>query len=519
MEKGRYLWMLQIAITLLLCNTWVFNAQAPLIQWQKSFGGSNQDSANYVIQTTDGGYIFTGSSNSNNGDVSGNHGDFDIWVGKISPSGSLEWQKSLGGGGTEWSRNIQQTQDGGYIIAGRSNMNGGDVTGNHGNYDFWVVKLNANGIIQWQKSLGGSSHDDAFFVIETSDNGFIIVGSSLSIDGDVTASHAQDNVWVVKTNAVGIIEWQKTYGGSNNEIAKHIEPTSDGGYILTGYSDSNDGDLTFNNGGLDVWVFKIDSIGNIIWQKSYGGSENEVGECIKQTSDGGYVFVGSTLSNDGDVSGNNGFVDGWLVKISATGDLMWQRALGGSDIDTIEEIQLTPNGGFVVIGASQSNNGNVIGNHGLFDYWTAFLNSDRIIVWQRPFGGSQSDYGNSLKSTSDGGYIVAGYSESNNGDVSGNHGVQDSWIFKLAPDPLLVTELENIACVLFPNPVTDQLHLEATIPIDRIIIYTPLGQMVYDRAQNGNSVTVSTDGFCDGLYLVEVHSANNSNTYKILKQD
>jgi hypothetical protein len=493
-------------------------AQAPAIEWQDSFGGSGSDWAYAVTHTTDGGYVLAGQSNSNNGDVSGNHGAEDIWVAKISSTGNLEWQRSLGSGGTEWADSIQQTQDGGFIIAGRSNTNGGDVTGNHGSYDFWVLKLNASGTLLWQKSLGGSSLDVAKYAIETSDNGFLIVGSTSSNDGDVTATNALESVWVVKTNPVGVIEWQKTYGGSNNESANYIQPTTDGGFILTGYSDSNDGDLTANNGALDIWVFKIDAGGNLLWQKSYGGSANDTGQNAKQTSDGGYIIAGTTLSNDGDVSGNNGFIDGWLVRLDSTGNLLWQRAFGGSDIDTLEEVQLTPNGGFVIAGITESNNGDVSGNHGMFDYWTLLVNSTGTIVWQRPLGGSGSDSGYAISLTSDGGYCIAGASESNDGDVSGNNGQHDFWLVKMVPDPLLISEFDTPSVVWFPNPVKDDLFVAASENIEIISVYNLQGQKLFEQYPNELTTQLNTESFPFGTYIVQIISENAADTFKIIKE-
>jgi hypothetical protein len=235
---------------------------------------------------------------------------------KLSATGAIQWQKCLGGSGWDVATSIQQTSDGGFIVAGRTNSNDGDVTGNHGNDDFWVVKLSATGEIQWQKSLGGSNDDWATSIQQTSDGGFIVAGSTDSNDGDVTGNHGNDDFWVAKLSSTGAIQWQKSLGGSGDELAESTQQTSDGGFIVTGWTTSNDGDVTGNHGGKDFWVVKLSSTGAIQWQKSLGGSGTDVAESIQQTSDGGFIVAGYTASNDGDVTGNHGYDDFWVVKLS-----------------------------------------------------------------------------------------------------------------------------------------------------------------------------------------------------------
>ena len=186
---------------------------APEIQWAKCYGGSEYDAALSIQQTTDGGYIVAGLSLSNDNDVSGNHGGEDYWIVKLTSTGSIEWQKSLGGSGEDRASSVIQTTDGGYIIAGTSNSNDGDVSGNHGRDDYWIVKLSSTGILEWQKSLGGSGDDDANSIQQTTDGGYIIAGGSNSNDGDVSGNHGSDDYWIVKLAPSGSIEWQKSLGG------------------------------------------------------------------------------------------------------------------------------------------------------------------------------------------------------------------------------------------------------------------------------------------------------------------
>ena len=263
-------------------------AQAPAIEWQKSIGGSTVEEAKSIEQTTDGGYIVAGYTTSNNGDVTGNHGNSDYWVVKLSATGTIQWQKTLGGTADDYAQSIQQATDGGYIIAGYTNSNNGNVTGNHGNYDYWVVKLSAVGTIEWQKTLGGTQNEYAYSIQQTRDGGYIVAGYAASIDGDVTGVQGGFDYWVVKLNSTGTIEWQKTAGGSSADIAFSIRETSDGGYIIVGVTLSNDGDVSGYHGGFgyDSWIVKLSGTGNIQWAKTLGGTNDDIIWSIKQTADG-----------------------------------------------------------------------------------------------------------------------------------------------------------------------------------------------------------------------------------------
>jgi len=406
-------------------------------QWQKSLGGSNDDETYSIQQTSDGGYIVAGYSDSNDGDVTGNQGDYDYWVVKLDTngtSGNIVWQKSLGGSSSDQANSIQQTFDGGYIVAGLSVSDDSDVTGNHGYgyYDYWVVKLDTSGNILWQKCLGGSSGDEAYSIQQTSDGGYIVAGSSYSNDGNVTGNHGYGDYWIVKLDTNGNIVWQKSLGGSSYDEAHSIQQTSDGGYIVAGYSYSNDGDVTGNHGYDDYWIVKLDTGGDILWQKSLGGSNADEAFSIQQTSDGDYIVAGYSYSNDGDVTGNHGYYDYWIVKLDTSGNIVWQKSLGGSGWDYAHSIQQTSDGGYIVAGTSDSNDGNVTENHGFWDYWVVKLDTVGNIMWQKSLGGSGFDDARWIQQTSDSGYIIAGRSESIDGNVTENHGSYDYWVVKLA---------------------------------------------------------------------------------------
>jgi len=500
-----------LLLQLLLINSLLIFSQAPIIQWQKALGGTKEDYANSVQQTTDGGYIVAGYSKSNDGDVTGNHGSYDYWVIKLNALGSIQWQKSFGGTNDDIASSIQQTTDGGYIVAGKSSSNDGDVTGHHGNlgtYDCWIVKLDVSGTIQWQKSLGGTDGDWANSIQQTTDGGYIVAGHSGSYNGDVTGHHGNNDCWIVKLNTIGTIQWQKSLGGTQADYANSIEQTTDGGYIVAGRSSSNDGDVSGNHGYGDYWVVKLNATGTIQWQKSLGGTQYDVASSIQQTTDGGYIIAGSSISNDGNVIGNHGGEDYWIVKLSSTGTIQWQKSLGGTSWDEAYSIQQTTDGGYIVTGISCSIGGN---------YLVVKLDATGAIQWQKSLGGTNLDYAYSIHQTTDGGYIIAGASSSNDGDVTGNHGSNDCWIVKLSATITGVEEnsIQNLISV-YPNPSSGNIIIQASTA-GRYSIINELGQTIQQfQLNNSNNYTINIENLSTGIYFVVGYNNNEMVRQKII---
>ncbi|MFY7963984.1 MAG: T9SS type A sorting domain-containing protein [Chitinophagaceae bacterium] len=446
--------------TSFLALSYIAIAQTPrAIEWQKSFGGDGPDIAYGGQQTSDGGYIFGGFSGNNNGDITGTLANTNYWVVKTNSAGTIQWQKTLGSNGGDQGLSIVQTTDGGYIVVGETNQSGssGNVVGGHGGLDVLVVKLSSTGATQWSKTLGGTGDERATSVIQTADGGYAFTGLASSNNGDVTNIHNSVDYWVVKLNSTGDLTWQKTYGGSGDDRAYSIKQTTDGGYIVTGESNTNnDGDVTGNHGNIDMWVIKINSTGTLQWQKSFGGSNQERGRSIIQTTDGGYIVAGSTnSSNSGDITGNRSetitqcygdpgdpwyfcdtydqdFNDYWVVKLTSAGSIDWQKYYGGNLNDEAYCIIQTKDRGYAISGYAESNDGSVNGIHGSYDAWIIKTDNSGNVQWQKAYGGSRVEYGNSISETSDEGYIVTGTTAYGvDGDVTFNHGDWDWWVFKL----------------------------------------------------------------------------------------
>lgn len=389
---------------------------APDIQWSKIKGLGRfymMDVAYSVKPATDGGYIvagFVGVTFS---------GDRNYWVVKIDSTGNTEWEKELGGSGNDECYSVAQTADGGFIVAGVTNSSDGDLIGmNAANHDFWIIKLTGTGSIEWQKVLGGSSAEYAREIQQTKDGGYIIAGWSASTDGDITGNHGAGDYWIVKLSSAGSIEWQKSLGGSKADWGTAVQQTIDGGYIVAGYSASTDGDITFNHGDMDYWVVKLNSSGNIVWQKNFGGSGYDRAWSIQQTSDKGFIVAGESKSHDGDLTTNYGDYDWWVVKMDQQGNIQWQKNLGGSAEDINPAVIETRDSMFVIAGTSYSDGVDVSGNHGSGDCWVVELNQQGEIQWERCYGGTSGEGAFSIRQTTDGGFILGGMASSADGDVN-----------------------------------------------------------------------------------------------------
>lgn len=514
--------------------------QAPAIQWQHSLGGTLEDRANCVRQASDGGYIVGGISWSSDGDITGHHGTnsfFDWWVTKLDASGNLQWEKSYGGTRDDYLGDVEQTPDGGFILAGGSNSNDGDVIGNHGPVGFqdvWVVKINSSGNIQWQKCYGGTSDDRANDIDLTPDGGYIIAGYAGSANGDVTLNHGGYDYWIIKTDSAGTIQWQKTYGGSAFDYAYSIVPSEEGGYVAAGWCQSNDGDVTGHHGStgvMDYWAIKIDSIGNLLWQRSLGGSQDDRAHSVHPSPDAGYIVTGYSKSTDGDVTGHHGSIlyhDYWVVKLNGSGAIQWKKSPGGGADDQALASERTYDGGSVLGGWTYSNNGDVTGFHAssYADYWIVKLDTGGTIQWQKCLGGTDSDGGTSVMQTSDLGFIVAGYSKSTDGDVTGNHGNFDFWVVKLA-SPATADEIksERNEGFISPNPATNELRINpdasgAELRIEEVEIYNVLGEKFFSQQPIANSqepISINISSLPSGLYFLKLKTDGGLKTVKFVK--
>lgn len=483
------------------------SSQSPMIQWQKTYGGSDTDVANTIKKTDDGGYIFLGSNSSKDGDATEMKGIYDFWVVKLTNFGGIQWQKSLGGESYDFPRAIKQTSDGGYIVIGETQSTTGDVVGNHGKSDVWIIKLGILGNIEWKKTYGGSSYDDAYDIIQTTDGGFAIAGHSRSTDGDLTGlnNNANNNdIWLLKIDNIGNIMWQKMYGGTGDDQSRKIHQTADNGFIIGAETTSNNGDVTNNHGYYDYWVIKLNSLGAIEWQKTYGGESQDSLQDLQKTDDGGYILSGLSSSRTGDVTGNHNSADVWVVKISNTGIIQWQKSLGGTKTELGYEIIQTSDGGYLQSAWSESNDGDITNNHGQMDGWLVKLDNSGNIQWQKTLGGTGYDWVESTVETEDG-FVTAGYNGSTN----------NAWVLKLGPDPMATLDMLNHKkAIIHPNPVKEKLMINISDKLENVEIYSQTGQIV----KTASAKEVNISNLPKGSYVVKITTPKGIFTEKIIKE-
>ncbi|MFD2563473.1 hypothetical protein [Aquimarina rubra] len=452
MKKQQYFFLVFITVFLLLCLVACSSDDTPVepnnptpegfqgeVEWIKTFGGSGEDDALSVVESEDGSYVVFGYTQSIDGDIVDKTAtDSDYWVLKISNEGNVIWSKTYGGTADDRGQKIIKTNDGGYALVGYSRSNDGDVSINEGLQDYWILKINATGDIQWEKSFGFPGVDRAFSLIQTTDNGYFITGfldvSASNGEGNdnknISQKHGVGEFWGIKLDAAGDKEWRRYFGGTNNDRSYDVVQTEDDGFLMIGSSESNDFDVSNSNGSYDFWVVKVNTEGTKVWEKTYGGSEIDVGYAIATSGDGKYVIVGDSRSNDGDVSESSGNADLWMIQIDGNGNLIWEKSLGGAEFDTGRGIHKTQNGGFIITGNSRSDDGDITENQGQSDIWNVVIDNNGDVIWKSTLGGSGEEFAVGCIETQDKKIIIAGSSESNDVDVPNNRGGKDVIIIK-----------------------------------------------------------------------------------------
>jgi len=373
-------------------------------EWAWTYGGSHSDSDCSVEPTSDGGYIVVGRT------YSFGMGSADFWVLKLNSDGTVAWEKTYGGTGQDWAASVQETFNDlgsdGYVVVGTTDSF--EAVGQ----DIWLLKLNPDGTIAWQKMFDLGVSELARCVRQTSDGGYIVGGYTAADAGIADA-------WIVKLRSDGSVEWEKTYGGEDWyswDIVSSLTPTSEGGYVVAGETDS------FGAGNVDMWILKLSESGSVVWENAYGGIGLDRASDIQETVDGGFVVAGETKT-----FGVNDTFDIWVLKLSSDGTVEWQKTFGGSEgNDTAQSVRETTEGAFIVAGTTDS-----FGAGG-WDLWLLQLDSNGALQWEKTYGGGGWDTHPSIRQTPDGGHVLSGYTKSFGVDGGAPwSGWGDIWVLKL----------------------------------------------------------------------------------------
>ncbi|MFX0087691.1 MAG: hypothetical protein ACFFAU_18720 [Candidatus Hodarchaeota archaeon] len=356
--------------------------------WSQTYGGNDHDYAFALIQTLDGGFALMGYT------ISFGAGEDDIWLVKTDANGVAQWNQTYGGDDDEKAYSIIQTADGGFALAGETNSFGA------GSYNMWLVKTNANGVAQWNQTYGGNDYKFAYALIQTPDRGFALAGKTSSF------GVAYSDMWLLKTDANGVAQWNQTYGGIRDELATALLQTADGGFTLVGKTSS------FGAGSYDMWLVKTDANGVAQWNQTYGGNSYDSASALIQTPDGGLALAGYTFSFGA------GEDDMWLLKTDANGVVQWNQTYGGNDSDSARALVQTLDGGFALAGSTFSFGA------GRSDMWLVKTNANGVAQWNQTYGGNDSDSARALVKTLGGGFALAGST------YSFGAGRNDMWLVK-----------------------------------------------------------------------------------------
>jgi hypothetical protein len=436
-----------ISVLFFIILSLLLNAQDYQITWQNCFGGSEIDYAMDIVMVNDN-YLITGICTSDDGDITFTHGNGDGWVIMIDSTGNILWQRNYGGSLGDWFVKIVPTDKDEFYLIGLSGSSDYEISYDPypGSYDYWIVKIDLQGNIIWDRIIGGNFGETIWSGFGTSDGGVVAYGWTDSDDGDVSQYYGLSDAWMIKLSSEGEIEWDYTIGTDWVDVCQAAMQTSDGGYLIASNSNmlgNNTGNITctpHSYGWNEAVLFKLDSNLNLEWQQCYGGSDHDGITTLMEVSDG-YIFVAYTGSNDGDVSGWHGDDDIWIVKIDYNGNIVWQNALGGSNGDGLGTLTQLSNGDIVSFAATSSNNGDVSGNHSMSEYdhdiWFVKLSSEGELLYQQCIGGAGSEelyFG--VVQKNDNNFVIAG--QTNYGpsydvqcDPHGEYPDKDFWVFEI----------------------------------------------------------------------------------------
>lgn len=455
--------------------------------WTQTYGGYYSDKGYSVQQTSDGGYILAGQTSSFGA------GGWDAYLIKTDAYGDTSWTKTYGGDGLEACYSVQQTDDEGYILTGWTDSFG------RGTVDIFLIKTDAYGEAIWTRIYGGISQDRGYSVRQIKGGGYIVAGVTSSFGA------GGDDVYLIKTNSLGDTLWARAFGGAAGDGGYSVQETSDDGFVVTGWTES------FSAGYEDVYLLKIDSGGDTLWTRSYGGESFDWGESIQQVTDGGYIITGSTASFG---AGGN---DVYLMRTDGSGEILWSRTYGGATADDGYSVQETADGGYIVTATTFS-----YGDGGS-DFYLIKTDAYGDTLWTGTYGGPSNERASSIQITADGGYIVAGSTH------SFGEGDYDIWLIRLDSETGIDERVNRqvpsgfFLSQNFPNPFNTATSIDFDVPAESdidIAVYDVLGRRVatllHGQKQPGrHNVIWDAGAAASGIYFGRLQAGSMSQSIRM----
>lgn len=511
------------------------------ILWDKSYGGKHAEYLMDAQPTADYGFILAGSSLSGKtgNKETENRVDLDYWLWKMDENGNLDWQKSFGGDGNDMLQSISLTNDGGFILGGTSASTASfdKQHENKGQDDFWIIKLNAKGGEEWQKTIGGNRQEKLARIISAPDGGYLVAGSSASGIGEDKKQDRYGSLdyWIVKLDNKGEIEWQNTYGGTYFDELRSVITTADGGYLIGGYSNSPaSGNKSQDNIGIgDFWILKTDAKGTIEWQKTIGGDQDDQLFALEQAYDKGYIVAGNSNSGSGNAKteGNIDGTDYWVLKLDENGEILWQKTYDIGKVDILTSVIENKDHSLLLSGIAQGekkliNPKQLIKKSaptntfkdGTADYVVIKTDEKGEEQWRKDAGSTGEDILKKTIETRDGGYLLAGTSYGDaNKDKSKNVGNNDFWVVKLKDEQKPDVVKASIEAI--PNPAGNYTNVivgydfkEGTATLVDIN-----GRQLQRFDIHSRTVPIDLTGLPEGIYIVNIKTDVQQDGVKIIK--
>jgi len=521
------------------------NAHCQKIEWQQVLGGAHSEYLYDVKATPDYGFLLAGSSFSGKTGTKteAGQGDLDYFLWKMDESGKMEWQKSFGGSGSDYLYSAALTKEGGYILGGSSDSpkSGDKKEDGFGNMDFWILKLNPEGKEEWQLTLGGIGNDQLQSIQQTADGGYIVGGSSDSspikdsdgktIGNKSEASYGSSDYWVIKLSPKGQVEWEKTFGGSFSDRLKDILILEEG-FLIAGTSNSplGTGSKTVQHyGENDYWLIKLDDRGNEIWQRAYGGDGDDSLSQIISTENG-YLIAGSSNSkphpDGGKTAANGEGTDFWVLEIDRDGNLLWDKTYDIGRWDVLVSASPAPSKGeepqtYLLAGyASSETLGRRTDSKGVNDYAAIKTNSKGESLWQKTIGGMGSDQLKGAVQMRDGGYLLAGNSDSKKSDDKDRAalGGNDYWVVKLGSENKTTEDRKLVE--VFPNPTYQYTNIVIAEDFReaKAEVFDLNGRKLQTKELPYRSTAIDLQGYPPGVYIVKITIDGKTEEVKVLKK-
>lgn len=527
-----------LLIIVLVANSFLLAAQPHPIRWAQTFGGAGADIAGNML-ITNGGYLISATTSSNDTFISGNHGDKDIWLSMLDSARNPVWSRCYGGSGLEQitaGSCLEATMDGNYVFAGGSYSVNGDLAANKGSQDGWIVKIDTGGNILWQKNYGGSRADMISTIQETADSGFIFAGQSASDDSGLTDHHGNNSTsdgWIGKTDKDGNLIWQRSIGGSATDWINRILILNDGSIIVGVSTGSIDGDIPnhpMGTAGYDICLMKLrQSDGHIIWKKMIASSKQDILETINELKDGTIIVSLINGATNGSFSTCAHGNDAILMNIDTAGHNIWIREYGGSRMDGITSITETSDTGFLMSGFSNSNNGDLTQHYGdstSADIWILKTNKDGSIMWQGSYGGTDNESAGDMIALSDSACIVFCSTLSSDSNLVNltNHGNYDLWLFRVGNDSTVTTNNINNTAInykpvtLYPTLSNGRINIDFADHHNYIqfAIVNASGQFLNAFAEKQSDKHYIINNLPAGFYIVHVAFDGYARDFKVV---